>query len=321
MNVAVRNPPGGGSGQEPQSSSGGPPPPPPRPPLQRRSSDREFREVLGVGLAIVRNLITVAIFSFAVNTLLLAIPIYLFNVSDRVLTSRSTDTLTMLTIVAVGALLVHVVLDMIRRFMLMRIAVDVESKLGAPVLSAAAKASQNGSSREFQTLGDLQQLRAFITGSVLLTMLDAPVAPLYLLVVFLIHPHLGWIVATSGVLLLVIATINQRTTAMPFGISNAFATRANLQADAMARNAQVINAMGMIPEAVADLGARHRRVAEGAGHGAGPQRHHDRHLQVRAPVHAGGDPRMGRMAGPRRRAHGRHDDRRLDRREPRAGAG
>jgi ATP-binding cassette subfamily C protein len=224
-------------------------------PIEKRASEREFREVLTKGIeGCKRNLITVAIFSFAVNTLLLAIPIYLFNVSDRVLTSRSTDTLTMLTIVAVGALLVHVVLDMIRRFMLMRIAVDVESKLGAPVLSAAAKASQNGSSREFQTLGDLQQLRAFITGSVLLTMLDAPVAPLYLLVVFLIHPHLGWIVATAGVLLLVLATINQRTTAMPFGISNAFATRANLQADAMARNAQVINAMGMIPEAVAIWG-------------------------------------------------------------------
>jgi ATP-binding cassette, subfamily C, bacterial len=225
------------------------------PPLEKRSSEREFRQVLTKGLAdCKRNLITVAIFSFAVNTLLLAIPIYLFNVSDRVLTSRSTDTLMMLTLVAIGALLVHILLDIIRRFMLMRIAVDVESKLGAPVLSAAARASQNGSSREFQTLGDLLQLRNFITGSVLLTMLDAPIAPLYLLVVFLIHPHLGWIVTATGILLLVLTAINQRLTAMPFGISNAFATRASLQADAMARNAQVINAMGMIPEAVAIWG-------------------------------------------------------------------
>ena len=63
--------------------------------MQERASEREFREVLTKGIeACKRNLITVAIFSFAVNTLLLAIPIYLFNVSDRVLTSRSTDTLT-----------------------------------------------------------------------------------------------------------------------------------------------------------------------------------------------------------------------------------
>jgi len=75
MNVAVRTPPGGED--EPAStSSAGAPPPPPKPPLQRRFSDKEFREVLGRGLAIVRkSLITVALFSFAVNTLVLAVPI------------------------------------------------------------------------------------------------------------------------------------------------------------------------------------------------------------------------------------------------------
>ena len=179
--------------------------------------------------------------------------------SDRVLTSRSTDTLLMLSLVVLGALVVHVLLDMVRRFILMRIAVEAESKLGAPVLAAAAKASQGGSSREFQTLGDLQHMRSFITGPVLLTMLDAPVAPLYLLAVFLIHPDLGWIVAATGFVLLVLAYLNQKITAVPFGRANAFGTRANLQADAMARNAQVINAMGMIPEAVAMWG---RETAE-----------------------------------------------------------
>ena len=252
MNVAVRNPPGGGSGQESQSSSGGPPsPPPPRPPLQRRSSDREFREVLGVGLAIVRkSLITVALFSFAVNTLILAVPIYLFQISDRVLTSRSMDTLVMLTIVVVIALVMHVLVDIVRRIILMRTAVEVESKLGPAVLSAAAKASQNGSAAQFQVLGDLQQLRAFITGPVLLTMLDAPVTPLYLLAVFLVHPYLGFIVGATGLILLGIAIVNQRVTAGPFSLSNTYGMRANLQADAMARNAGVLNAMGMVPEAV-----------------------------------------------------------------------
>ena len=250
MNVAVRNPPGGGD-HEPRSSSGAPPPPPPKPPLQKRSSDREFREVLGVGLAIVRkSLITVALFSFAVNTLILAVPIYLFQISDRVLTSRSMDTLVMLTIVVVVALVMHVLVDIVRRIILMRTAVEVESKLGPAVLSAAAKASQNGSAAQFQVLGDLQQLRAFITGPVLLTMLDAPVTPLYLLAVFLVHPYLGFIVAATGLVLLGIAILNQRATAGPFALSNTYGMRANLQADAMARNAGVLNAMGMVPEAV-----------------------------------------------------------------------
>jgi ATP-binding cassette subfamily C protein len=220
-------------------------------PLHRRSSDNEFRDVLGKGLANARrNLITVGLFSVAVNLLVLSIPIYLFNMSDRVLTSRSTDTLVMLTMIVVAAIAAHVVMDMMRRIILMRIAVETEARLGGPVLSAAAKAAQGGSSREFQTLADLQHLRNFITGPVLLTIFDAPVTPIYFVVVFLIHPQLGLIVLTSGVGLVVVALLNQRVTAVPFTRANAFGTRANLQAEAMARNAQVINAMGMIPEGV-----------------------------------------------------------------------
>src|SRR6202790_3943911 len=221
------------------------------PPLHKRSSDHEFRDVLGSGLARARlNLVTVGVFSVAVNLLVLAIPIYLFNMSDRVLTSRSTDTLLMLTMIVVIAIAAHVLMDMMRRFILMRVAVETEARLGGPVLSAAAKAAQGGSSREFQTLADLQHLRSFITGPVLLTMFDTPVAPVYFAVVFLIHPHLGFIVLSSGVALMAVALLNQRVTAGPFTQANNYGARANLQAESMARNAQVINAMGMIPEGV-----------------------------------------------------------------------
>ncbi|HEY8332263.1 MAG TPA: type I secretion system permease/ATPase [Tardiphaga sp.] len=220
-------------------------------PLHKSSSDNEFRDVLGKGLAHARrNLVTVGVFSIAVNLLVLAIPIYLFNMSDRVLTSRSTDTLMMLTMIVVIAIAAHVLMDVMRRIILMRVAVETEARLGGPVLSAAAKAAQGGSSREFQTLADLQHLRSFITGPVLLTMFDTPVSPVYFAVVFLIHPHLGLIVLTSGVGLVAVALINQRVTAAPFMRANNFGTRANLQAESMARNAQVINAMGMIPEGV-----------------------------------------------------------------------
>jgi ATP-binding cassette, subfamily C, bacterial len=229
-------------------------------PLQRRSGDGDFRQALTKGLAHCRrNLVTVGIFSLVVNLLILAMPIYLFQLSDRVLTSRSVDTLVMLSLVVVGAVAAHVVMDMMRRFILMRVAVEFESKLGAPVLAAAAKASQAGSSKEFQTLADLQQVRSFLTGPVLLTMLDAPVAPVYLLVVFMIHPDLGLIVSSTGILLLLVAYINQRITHASFSAASAYSSRANLQADAMARNAQVINAMGMIPESVVIWG---RETAE-----------------------------------------------------------
>lgn len=222
-----------------------------RSPIEQRLGDRDFKQVLGKGLSDARhNLVVVALFSIVVNTLVLAVPIYLFQMSDRVLTSRSLDTLVMLSIIVMVAIIAHVLLDMMRRFILMRIAVDVESRLGAPVLAAAAKAAQAGSGREFQVLADLQQIRSFLTGPVILTMLDAPTAPIYLLAVFLIHPDLGYIVTVAALVLVLIAYVNQQVTAVPFARASAFSTRANLQSEAMSRNAQVINAMGMIPEGV-----------------------------------------------------------------------
>lgn len=230
---------GGGGGGGPSS------------PLQKATGGDEYRDTLSKGLAsIKRNFLTIGIFSFVVNLLALSIPIYLFNMSDRVLTSRSVDTLIMLTTIVIFAIAAHVLMDMMRRFILMRVAVDTEARLGGPVLSAAAKAAQSGSSREFQTLADLQQLRSFMTGPVLLIMFDAPIAPVYLIVVFLIHPQLGVIVTAAGLGLTGLALLNQHVTADPFTRASAFVTRANLQAEAMARNAQVINAMGMIPEGV-----------------------------------------------------------------------
>ncbi len=251
-----------------------------RPPLHQRTGDADFRTALSSGLAGVRrNLVIVGLFSLFVNILVLAIPIYLFQMSDRVLTSRSIDTLVMLTAIVVIAVLAHVLIDAMRRVILMRVAVDVESKLGAPVLSAAAKSAQAGSSREFQILGDLQNIRSFLTGPVLLTMLDAPVAPLYLLVVYLIHPDLGLIVTVAALILVLLAYINQRLTAVHFSRASAFATRANLQADSMARNAQVMNAMGMIPRGVVMWGRETAESLKAQVGSPGPQHPDDGGLE------------------------------------------
>ncbi|MEP2982286.1 MAG: type I secretion system permease/ATPase [Sulfitobacter sp.] len=236
-----------------QKTSTGPVPAatPAKAPLQRQQTDEDFRAALGRAQAAFRsNIITVVIFSFVANALLLSVPIYLFQVSDRVLSSRSLDTLMMLTVIIVGLLFVHTLIDIARRIVLMRTAAQVESRLGAPVLAAAARASQGGSSMEFQRLGDLQQIRSFVTGPTLMTLCDLPVAPLYLGTLFLIHPHFGYIVAGTAMVLGVIAWLTKRFTAVPFAQANVHAARANLQADALARNAQVINAMGMTPEGV-----------------------------------------------------------------------
>src|SRR5690606_1735534 len=109
--------------------------------------------------AVRHNLAVVMLFTVVSNVLVLAIPIYLFQISDRVLTSRSIETLVMLTVIIVGAILLQAMFDALRRFILMRTAVEVAANLGAPILGAAARASLQGTGKEYQTLGDLQQVR------------------------------------------------------------------------------------------------------------------------------------------------------------------
>lgn len=219
--------------------------------FHKRLGPVDFGASLKSGIAAVkRNLMIVMVFTVATNVLVLAIPIYLFQISDRVLTSRSTDTLIMLTIVIVGAVVLQSMFDTLRRFILMRTAVEVAAQLGAPILSAAARASLHGNGREYQILGDLQQLRSFLVSGTLLAFLDTPLVPLFFLAVYLIHPHQGFIVMASALLLLIITLINQRATEGPFGEANAHLSKANLHLDSMSRNSQIINALAMIPEAV-----------------------------------------------------------------------
>ncbi|MDG4650316.1 type I secretion system permease/ATPase [Roseibacterium sp. SDUM158017] len=244
----------------------GEPVPPLRPPpasggggggrgFHERVGPEDFNARLRKGRrAVWSNMGFVLVLTCATNVLILAIPIYLFQISDRVLTSRSTDTLIMLTAVIAGAVIFHAVFDAIRRFILMRTAVEVAVQLGAPILSAAAHASLHGTGREYQTLGDLQQVRSFLVSGTLMSILDVPFAPLFVFVIFLIHPHLGTIVVVTALVLLLIALINQKVTQRPFAQANLAQAKANQHLDSMSRNSQIINALAMIPEAVSMWG-------------------------------------------------------------------
>ncbi|CDZ46727.1 Alkaline protease secretion ATP-binding protein AprD [Neorhizobium galegae bv. orientalis] len=219
--------------------------------FHKRLAPVDFSASLRAGVtAVRRNLAIVMFFTVASNILVLAIPTYLFQISDRVLTSRSLDTLVMLTIVIVGAVILQAAFDALRRFILMRTAVEIAAQLGAPILSAAARASLQSNGREYQVLGDLQQVRSFLVSRTLLSFLDAPIAPLFVVAVFLIHPHLGFIVVLTALMLLAFTQINQRMTAEPFAEANTAQVKANLHLESMSRNSQIINALAMIPETV-----------------------------------------------------------------------
>lgn len=119
-------------------------------PFHKRIGPDGFAEALSKGArAVRRNLAFVMVLTLGTNVLILSIPIYLFQISDRVLTSRSVDTLIMLTVVIVGAVVVQTMLDAVRRFILMRSAVEVAVQLGAPILSAAAHASLHSGGKEY----------------------------------------------------------------------------------------------------------------------------------------------------------------------------
>ena len=201
-----------------------------------------------------RTFVAVGIFSVFVNLLMLTMPIYLFQISDRVLTSRSLDTLVMLSLLAFGFILVLSLLDTLRRQVLGRLATRMETILGGPVLASVVASAPASDGGNMLPLRSLHQVRGFMSSATMVILFDAPMAPLYFAAVVLIHPSLGFVTLAAGGLLFIIAVINQRATSAPLGQANAFASKADAQADALARNAQVVNAMGMLNESILQWG-------------------------------------------------------------------
>jgi len=207
-----------------------------------------------------RNFITVGVFSVVVNLLMLTMPIYLFQISDRVLTSRSLDTLLMLTVLALVFVGVLSLLDILRRQVLGALSTKMETILGGPVLASIVSTARAGDGGNISPLRSLHQVKSFISSPVMLLLFDAPLAPIYLAVVFLIHPVLGWITLGSAVVLMGIAYLNQRATSQPLGQASAHAAKADGHAEALARNSQVINAMGMLNESILHWGREQARA-------------------------------------------------------------
>jgi len=217
-----------------------------------RAPDREpLREWRRVAF---RTFVGVSLFSVFVNLLMMTMPIYLFQISDRVLTSRSNDTLIMLSLLAIGLIVVLSLLDTLRRQVLGRLATRMETLLGGPIIASIVGTAPASDGGNLHPLRCLHQVRGFLASPTMLILFDAPMAPLYFSAVFLIHRDLGYITLGAGMLLAVTALCNQRATSTPMGMAVAHGSRADAQADALARNAQVVNAMGMLNESILQWG-------------------------------------------------------------------
>jgi PrtD family type I secretion system ABC transporter len=200
-------------------------------------------------LAPLRPLLVYAgLFSLAINLLLLAPPLYMLQVFDRVLSSRSGETLLVLSAVTVGALVLMALLDALRSRLLGAAAVALDRRLGPVLLDGlVARAARLGGAAHVSGLRDVSTLRAFFNGHGLLALFDAPWLPLFLALVFLFHPLLGGVALAGAFVMLLLAWLNERLTRRPLEGAQAAARRAGRFIDGSLRNAEVVSALGMLP--------------------------------------------------------------------------
>jgi len=188
------------------------------------------------------------IFSFFINMLMFVAPLYMLQVYDRVLGSRNETTLVMLTIIAGAMLFVFGLLELVRSRVLVRIGAKLDAQLNTQVFSAVFDRSVvQPSGANSQALRDLDSVREFMTGQGLIAFCDAPWVPLFLVVVFLFHPLLGFVALAGAIIIFSLALANEFFTRKPLAEASKSNVGANNFVGTSLRNAEVVSAMGMLP--------------------------------------------------------------------------
>ncbi|WP_461583090.1 type I secretion system permease/ATPase [Tepidiphilus sp. HLB4] len=189
----------------------------------------------------------VGAFSFVINLLQLTAPLYMLQVYDRVLNSRNETTLLMLTILVVALFLVMAAIEFVRSRVLVRVGAAMEAKLNDRVFDAAFEATLRRGGNARQALTDLTQLRQFMTGNGPFVLFDAPWFPIYLAVIFLMHPLIGWFSVGAALILVALTAVTEMATQKPLAEANKYANEATNFAHNNLANAEVVEALGMLP--------------------------------------------------------------------------
>lgn len=194
--------------------------------------------------------LSVGIFSVFFNLLVLTLPLYMLSIFTRVFSSKSDETLLMLTVAATIALVFQAALDVIRSRVLVRVGMGLDTSLTPQVLEAVVRESAGAGKRNTQSLRDASELRTFLTGNGVFTIFDAPFAPLYVMVIYLLHPVLGMVALVGAVLLFGLALVNDVATRKPIRQAAFFTSQSHQRVDEFVRNADAIESMGMLPEVI-----------------------------------------------------------------------
>jgi len=206
----------------------------------------DVQDLLRESLARCRaSFLGVGVLSMAINLLMLTTSLYMMQVFDRVLSSGSRETLLYLTVVACGAVLLLAVLDVVRSRTLVEVSSWMEQKLAPPAFARMVDAVLERKGGRGEALQDISILRNFLGGAGVLTLFDSPWVPLYLAVVYLLHPLLGHLALAGALALLLLALLNDLVTHKGVKLATAHARRASSGADSALRNAEVIDAMGL----------------------------------------------------------------------------
>ena len=188
-----------------------------------------------------------AFFSLFINALQLTFPIYMLQIYDRVLSSYSMPTLYVITLAAVLCLIVMSLLEFTRSRLLVRCGVAIDQALSRDVLDSVIKQSALlGMEPNQATLRDVNLLRNFFGGNAIFTLFDIPWTPIFLAVIYILHPLLGMVATGGAVLLVIFAIINEKITRQPMDAANTVNGFSMKFMEMARRNARTIRSMGML---------------------------------------------------------------------------
>jgi ATP-binding cassette, subfamily C, bacterial exporter for protease/lipase len=195
---------------------------------------------------------SVGVFSAIINVLMIVPSLYMLQVYDRVLSSRNETTLLMLTLMVLGAYLFMNALELVRSHVLIRVGAQLDMKLNKRVYVASFEHNlKHAGGNAGQSLADLTTIRQFLTGHSLFAFFDAPWFPVYLVVIFLFDWTLGVFALAGTTVLVGLAWANEMVSRKPLAEASSMAIAAGNLATNNLRNAEVMEAMGMLPNLMA----------------------------------------------------------------------
>ncbi len=195
----------------------------------------------------------VGLFSFFVNLLMLTGPLYMLNVYDRVLGSRSLETLIALSVLVAFLFGMMGLLDIVRGRIMGRVGARFQARMDERVFSAAIRGTGHKAvAREAASAQrDLEAIQRLIASPALMALFDLPFAPLFFLGIFVFHTYLGILGLCGAVVLVVLAVLNQRLSRQPLEKMNAATAVTENVANQIKQENELVLALGMRQSAFA----------------------------------------------------------------------